>query len=39
MRLPIYYVGLGEKPDDLQPFSIDYYLDSILPEEKIVNPA
>lgn len=39
MRLPIYYVGLGEKPDDLQPFSIDYYLDSILPEEKIVNSA
>jgi signal recognition particle GTPase len=39
MRLPIYYVGLGEKPDDLQPFSIDHYLDSILPEEKIVNPA
>jgi fused signal recognition particle receptor len=39
MRLPIYYVGLGEKPDDLQPFSIDYYLDSILPEEEIVTPA
>ena len=39
MKLPIYFVGLGEKPDDLQPFSIDHYLDSILPEEKIVNPA
>ena len=32
MRLPIYFVGLGEKADDLQPFSVDFYLDSILPE-------
>ena len=32
MRLPIIFVGLGEKADDLQPFSVDFYLDSILPE-------
>ena len=32
LKLPIYYIGLGESPDDLQPFSIDKYLDSILPE-------
>jgi fused signal recognition particle receptor len=32
LQLPIYFIGLGESPDDLQPFSIDNYLDSILPE-------
>jgi len=32
MKLPIYFIGLGENADDLQPFSVDYYLDSILPE-------
>ena len=31
MRLPIYFVGLGEQPDDLVPFSIEDYLESILP--------
>ncbi len=31
LKLPIYFLGLGESADDLQPFSIDYYLDSILP--------
>ena len=39
MKIPIYFVGLGEKPDDLQPFSIDYYLDSILPEARAVRAA
>ncbi len=39
MKIPIYFVGLGEKPDDLQPFSIDYYLDSILPESRAVRVA
>ena len=31
LKLPIFYLGLGENPDDLQSFSIEYYLDSILP--------
>ena len=31
LKLPIYFLGLGESADDLQPFSIEYYLDSILP--------
>ena len=31
LELPIYFIGLGESPEDLQPFSIDYYLDSIFP--------
>ena len=31
MKLPIYFVGLGEQPDDLVPFSIEDYLESILP--------
>ncbi len=25
LRLPVYFVGLGEQPDDLQPFSIHHY--------------
>jgi signal recognition particle GTPase len=28
-------VGLGESADDLQPFGVDDYLDSVLPEMKI----
>ena len=39
MKLPIYFVGLGEKEDDLQPFSVDFYLDSILPESKVIANA
>ena len=39
MKLPIYFVGLGEQADDLQPFSVDYYLDSILPESNAVSTA
>ena len=31
LKIPIYYLGLGEQPDDLQPFKIDTYLDSLLP--------
>ena len=37
LKLPIYYVGLGESPEDLQPFSIDWYLDSILPVGELVE--
>jgi fused signal recognition particle receptor len=25
LKIPIYFIGLGEQPDDLQPFSIDNY--------------
>ena len=32
LKLPVYFLGLGEQPDDLQPFSISAYLDSLLPE-------
>jgi fused signal recognition particle receptor len=35
MKLPIYFIGLGEGADDLQPFSIEYYLDSIFPSAEI----
>lgn len=31
LKLPIYYLGFGESPEDLQAFSIDSYLDSIFP--------
>lgn len=29
LRLPIYFVGLGEQPADLQPFSVDHYTRAI----------
>jgi fused signal recognition particle receptor len=29
LRLPIYFVGLGEKAEDLQPFSIHHYTRAI----------
>jgi fused signal recognition particle receptor len=29
MHLPIYFVGLGEKPEDLQPFSVDNYVNAL----------
>ncbi|MGE9291746.1 MAG: signal recognition particle-docking protein FtsY [Puniceicoccales bacterium] len=29
MKLPIYFVGLGEQPEDLQPFSIKSYCEAI----------
>ena len=29
LKLPIYFVGLGEKPEDLQPFSADNYARAI----------
>ena len=32
LNLPILYVGLGEKPDDLQPFDPDAFIDGILAE-------
>jgi len=31
MRLPIFFVGLGESADDLEPFSVDAYVDSLFP--------
>ncbi len=32
LRIPVYYIGLGEQPEDLQPFSVDYYVDAIFGE-------
>ncbi len=32
LQIPVYYIGLGEQPEDLQPFSIDYYVDAIFGE-------
>jgi fused signal recognition particle receptor len=29
LRLPIFFLGLGEKPEDLQPFSIENYVDAV----------
>lgn len=33
LRIPIYYVGLGEAPEDLQPFSVDDYAAAIFAAE------
>jgi fused signal recognition particle receptor len=29
LRLPVYYVGMGEQPDDLHPFSKQAYIDAL----------
>ncbi|MFV0380146.1 MAG: signal recognition particle-docking protein FtsY [Anaerorhabdus sp.] len=29
LKIPVYFIGLGEKPEDLRPFDIDSYLYSI----------
>lgn len=29
LKIPIYFIGLGEQPDDLQPFSIDNYAQAV----------
>ncbi len=34
LDLPIYYAGLGEKPDDLQPFDREAFVDGILTTTK-----
>lgn len=33
LRIPIYFVGLGERAEDLQPFSIDDYVSSVFAVE------
>jgi fused signal recognition particle receptor len=32
LSLPILFAGLGEQPDDLQPFDPDMYIDGLLQE-------
>ncbi len=29
LKLPIYFVGLGEQPEDLQPFTVSHYVNAI----------
>ena len=29
LKLPIYFLGLGEQPDDLQPFTVDHYVRAV----------
>lgn len=29
LRIPIYFVGLGEQPEDLQPFSVEHYVSAV----------
>ena len=37
LSIPIYFIGLGEKIDDLIPFSFKEYLLALVGKEKIVN--
>jgi len=34
LKLPIHFVGLGEQPDDLQPFSVDNFADALFGVEE-----
>jgi len=34
LQLPIYFLGLGEQPEDLQPFSVDNYVKAVFGLEK-----
>jgi fused signal recognition particle receptor len=33
-ELPTFYIGLGEQPDDLQPFSAEYYTNALFGKEE-----
>ncbi|MDR1817390.1 MAG: signal recognition particle-docking protein FtsY [Puniceicoccales bacterium] len=33
LKIPVYFVGLGEQPEDLQPFSKDAYIDALFGSE------
>lgn len=33
LKIPVYFIGLGEQPEDLQPFSIDYYVDALFGQD------
>ena len=37
LKIPIYFVGLGEQPDDLQPFTIDNYVSAVFGLEEEAN--
>lgn len=39
LRLPIYFTGLGEQPEDLQPFNVEYYTRAIFGVEEAVPLA
>ncbi len=39
LQLPIYFVGLGEGSDDLQPFSVDHYVRAVFGLEDDEVPA
>jgi len=34
LKLPIHFVGLGEQPADLQPFSVEYFADALFGVEE-----
>ena len=37
-ELPTFFIGLGEQPEDLQPFSPEYYTDALFGEEAPREP-
>ena len=38
LKIPIYFIGLGEQPDDLQPFSADNYARAVFGLEAQLSP-
>ena len=34
LRLPVFFVGLGEQPDDLQPFTVENYVNAVFGMER-----
>jgi len=39
LKIPVFYVGVGEKAHDLLPFSVDEFVDGLLSEEGEVVPV
>lgn len=39
LKLPIFFLGLGEQPEDLQPYSVDNYVNAIFGIEAVAENA
>lgn len=39
LKLPIFYLGLGEQPEDLQPYSVENYVDAVFGTEAVAGKA
>jgi fused signal recognition particle receptor len=39
LKLPIFFLGLGEQPEDLQPYSVDNYVNAVFGMEQVAGEA